>query len=474
MPYLPMTVVRGLLAVTGALIAVTVALIAIPSLAQADTTQPTPPTDLGITATVKSTGAPNVGTETFTASEQPGQQIELFIDGKLAKTSAGSSGFAQLTATGLTPGAHTAYVETLSGGVASAPSQTVTFVTWPQVDGQTGDSTSTPSYNGRGVYANSTTPTITVSDVAADASTVTLDYESKGCDGTASASAQVATHGKTSVAIKLPQDMALKSKVSDGCYWVTQTVDGVESGASDSDFEGAPVFGISGVDPTPATVYQTFQVPAGDSDAPHGVETTNPTPSFSFDSNEDKNNNTFEGQFTISQNGRTILTSATVAVGRNWTVPQALPIGTYTITAATVDSFGDVGSSSKPLTFTVATPVSSTQINGTVAAAVGAVHGNGATTAAILKQNAFTFTLNAPAAGRVWLNWWHVVGQGGTLICSYVGTVKQGSNKITLALTKAGRKLLNSSQSSTLLEQDAYWPLGASEGSKLKTVTLQP
>ena len=126
-------------------------------------------------------------------------------------------------------------------------------------------------------------------------------------------------------------------------YAFTQ-VDGPNGGMESDTTNSIPFVTIS-LDTAAPTVQSEFS----------GSVTNETQPTFFVSS--DGNDNGYLGfEFTLTQNGQTVATSAPISSQTGSWQPPALADGTYTVTAVTVDSFGELGTTaSTPLTFTVDT-----------------------------------------------------------------------------------------------------------------------
>jgi hypothetical protein len=436
----------------------------------------------------------DVATQQPSTSEQfgiqdaiPDEPVNLFVDGQQVGTATaddnGNLGSPIETAT-LTPGKHTAYAVSVDANATSGtPSTNLDFTTWPLVNGL--------SWNQRN-YANTATPTLQLSKIATDATAITL-YEQanqviSAVNPSDYTSSLDAANGTATIHFVNPI-------VADGntVYWVSQTAGGVESGGGVNGF-AAPTFGLYGIDAAAPTVgAASFD----------GSSTTDTQPLF-YAYSDGNDGYSFGMDYTLTQNGQTLATSGALPSGSFWQVPSTLANGTYSVTAVTVDAFGDLGTAvSPPLTFTVvpptpaptATPIptptptpaptpapapkptqpTAKQVTTALAQILDAVTGKNATTVAILKKGGFSFAFKAPSAGTVTIKWYAMVNGRKTLIGSVTEKVgKSGKVAVKVKLDAAGKKLLKSTDKSLKISQSgSFTPNGGKQSKTSKNLRLK-
>ena len=440
----------------------------------------------------------DVATQKLTTGEQfavsnaiPGEPVDLFVDGQQVGTATadaqgtiGDAGPPVVAAT-LTPGEHTAYAESVdASGTNSTPPANLDFTTWPIVNGLSQNQSN---------YANTANPTVQLSGVAADATAITLyEQDDQGnisaVDPSDYTSSLDTAHGTATIQFVSPI-------VADGntVYWLSQTADSVESGAGGAP---APPFGLAGIDTAaPSVTAEDFE----------GSSTTDTQPTF-FAFSDGNDGYSFGMDYTLTQNGQTVATSGPLTSSSSWQVPSNLTDGTYSVTAVTVDAFGDLGTAvSPPVTFTVVpatttptstptptpTPTSTPtptpapapkptqptakQVTTALAQILNAVTGKNATTVAILKKGGFSFGFKAPSAGTVAIKWYATVNGRKTLIGSVTEKVgKSGAVAVKVKLDAAGRKLLKgTTKSLTVSQSGSFTPKGGKQSRTSKIIRLK-
>jgi large repetitive protein len=278
-------------------------------------------------------GSPLTDSETiFVGQAVPDEPVELYVNGTLDSsltTNADDMGGASFSLTGLTAGYNTVQAVSEDSGGTAADSTEFDFSTYPIVDGA--------SYGGW-TFANTAEPTLTLDGVAPDASAINVYADDSNgnvtqlVEGTDYSYTLGANH---TAAVTFDTDVDPTSG-----YAFTQ-VDG-PSGGIESDTNSVSYLTIH-LDSAAPTVQSDFD----------GSFTNETQPTFYASS--DGNDYDYLGfEFTLKQNGQTVATSAPISSQTGSWQPPVLADGTYTLTAVTVDSFGELGTTaSTPLTFTV-------------------------------------------------------------------------------------------------------------------------
>jgi inosine-uridine nucleoside N-ribohydrolase len=104
-----------------------------------------------------------------------------------------------------------------------------------------------------------------------------------------------------------------------------------------------------------------------------------------------------------------------------------------------------------------------------------AVHGSRVRITALLRNDGYSFSFNAPAAGRLRLAWYES-GHGKKVLVASVSAVfhKSGTARIRLVLTRKGRALLLGGRTVTITEHGSFTPLGGRATRASKSLRLRP
>jgi hypothetical protein len=258
----------------------------------------------------------------------PSEPVELYLDGTLDSAvtqTADSYGDAAFSLTGLTPGYQRAYAVAEDSSGNPADGSTIHFTTEPVISG------ASAYYS----YVNTSTPTVTLTGVAFDVGSI--DAYTVAQNGTRT---QV-PDGDYGWAPGANNTATVSFTTFDpsATYVFTQTDHTVQS---DPDSIPGVSFTVNTAAPS---VYPELQSSVTNDTQPTFVASINGT-----------DDSTFDVEYTLAQNGQTVASSGAVAPQNEWQVPNALADGTYSVTAVTVDEFGEMGTNvSAPATFTVDT-----------------------------------------------------------------------------------------------------------------------
>jgi hypothetical protein len=104
-----------------------------------------------------------------------------------------------------------------------------------------------------------------------------------------------------------------------------------------------------------------------------------------------------------------------------------------------------------------------------------AARGKSATIRALLKHDGGTFSLAAPAPGRLVMSWYHAEGHGKQVLVAGVAVTfhKAGAARIKLVLTTSGRKLLRGAKSLKLSATASFRPVGHGTTRATRRLTLK-
>lgn len=413
-------------------------------------------------------GNPLTGSESMSVSQAvPDEPVELYVNGTLDSSltaNADDNGSASFNLTGLTAGYNTVQAASEDGGGTPASSTAFHFSTYPIVAGA--------SWTGGFNFANTAKPTLTLDGVAPDASAINV-YANDG-NGDITQLSDGADYSYTLGASGTATVTFLNDVNPTDGYAFTQ-VDGPT--AVESDTSSVPYLTIN-LDSAAPTVQSDFV----------GSLTNETQPKFYASS--DGNDYGYLGfEYRLTQNGQTVATSPVLTshTGGEWQ-PPTLADGTYTVTAVTVDAFGELGTTtSTPLTFTVdttgpTTPApspaslpSTREVMSSLNTALRTVRGKTATTVAIAKAGGYTLGFKAPSAGTVTIKWYAGVKDKKTLIASVIEKLNNGGKaKVKVKLDAAGRKLLKGSKGSVKIsESGSFTPKGGKKTSTSDTIKLK-
>jgi large repetitive protein len=281
---------------------------------------------------IDGSGNPRADSEIVSVSGAvPDEPVELTVNGTLDSsltTDADDGGNASFNLTGLTAGYNTVQAVSEDSGGTPADSTTFAFSTYPIVDG---------NYTGWN-FANTTEPTVTLDGVAPGA---TINVYANDNTGAPSTQLISGTDYSYTPGANNTGTVTFHTDVDSTYGYAFTQVDG-PSGGIESDTNSVPYLTIS-LDTAAPTTGSDFS----------GSLTNETQPTF-YASSDGNDYDYMDLEFTLRQNGQTVATSAPISSQTGSWQPPTLADGTYTLTAVTVDSFGELGTTaSTPLTFTV-------------------------------------------------------------------------------------------------------------------------
>jgi hypothetical protein len=104
-----------------------------------------------------------------------------------------------------------------------------------------------------------------------------------------------------------------------------------------------------------------------------------------------------------------------------------------------------------------------------------AAHGKQATLGALLRNDGYSFSFNAPAPGHLTIDWYQLLRHGKKLLVARVSVIYEtsGSAKIKLVLTRKGRTLLGRSHTVKISARASFAPAGGKATHATKSLKLR-